>query len=132
MLDRAGCLLCGCGAPIGASSCAGPHAASASIESSSSGSPRPGTPTGGAAGAAAHSRLFHGFVAGIGSASGSATALLPADNATGNFVKVVQLGRVRIESDHDPAFADGAGDARIPVGVSAEVAIQTTRHPRAL
>jgi membrane fusion protein (multidrug efflux system) len=77
-------------------------------------------------------RVFHGYVAGIGSASGSATALLPPDNATGNFVKVVQLVPVRIEFDHNPPFVGGARDARIPVGVSAEVAIQTTKHPHAL
>jgi len=76
-------------------------------------------------------RVFHGTVASIGSASGSATALLPADNATGNFVKVVQLVPVRIEFTDAPATSNGAADVRIPVGVSAEVAIQTIEHEAA-
>lgn len=72
-------------------------------------------------------RVFEGHVASIGSASGSATALLPPDTATGNFVKVVQLVPVRIEFDHDPRSQEGV---HIPVTVSAEVAIDT-RHPPA-
>jgi membrane fusion protein, multidrug efflux system len=72
-------------------------------------------------------RVFRGHVASIGSASGSATALLPPDNATGNFVKVVQLVPVRIEFDHDPRSREGV---QIPVAVSVEVAIDT-RHPAA-
>ena len=74
--------------------------------------------------------VFHGRVASIGSASGSSTALLPPDNATGNFVKVVQLVPVRIEFDEDPVFNDGAQDSQIPVGVSVEVAIHTGTHPK--
>jgi membrane fusion protein (multidrug efflux system) len=74
-------------------------------------------------------RVFQGHVASLGSASGSTTALLPPDNATGNFVKVVQLVPVRIEFDHDPPFRDGVQVPQIPVGVSAEVAIDTRRPP---
>jgi membrane fusion protein, multidrug efflux system len=73
-------------------------------------------------------RVFHGVVASIGSASGSATALLPADNATGNFVKVVQLVPVRIEFTGAAAAGNDGPDPRIPVGVSAEVAIWTAGH----
>src|SRR6516225_6600680 len=42
---------------------------------------------------------FHGRVAGLGMGTGSAFALLPAQNATGNWIKVVQRVPVRIELD---------------------------------
>jgi len=42
---------------------------------------------------------FHGKVAGFGAGTGSAFALLPAQNATGNWVKVVQRVPVRIVLD---------------------------------
>jgi len=74
------------------------------------------------------SKRFHGYVAEIAPASGSATALLPPDNATGNFTKVVQRVPVRIVLDND---------ADVPLlrpGLSAEVLIhtdeiRTTPHP---
>jgi membrane fusion protein, multidrug efflux system len=42
---------------------------------------------------------FHGQVAGVGAGTGAAFALLPAQNATGNWIKVVQRVPVRIELD---------------------------------
>ena len=42
---------------------------------------------------------YHGRVAGLGAGSGSAFALLPAQNASGNWIKVVQRVPVRIELD---------------------------------
>jgi membrane fusion protein, multidrug efflux system len=69
-----------------------------------------------------HGHVFHGHVGGIGKATGSAVALLPPDNATGNFIKVVQLVPVRIFFDFAP------GEAQPAVGLSTEVAIDT-RHP---
>lgn len=66
-------------------------------------------------------RTLRGHVESIGSATGSTTALLPPDNATGNFVKVVQLVPVRIA-------LDPGTDQQLQVGLSAEVAIDT-RHP---
>ncbi len=42
---------------------------------------------------------FHGKVAGVDAGTGSAFALLPAQNATGNWIKVVQRVPVRIEID---------------------------------
>ena len=42
---------------------------------------------------------FHGKVAGLGLGTGAAFALLPAQNATGNWIKVVQRVPVRIELD---------------------------------
>jgi membrane fusion protein (multidrug efflux system) len=42
-------------------------------------------------------RTFKGYVEGLGSASGERFSLLPPENATGNFVKVVQRIPVRID-----------------------------------
>jgi membrane fusion protein (multidrug efflux system) len=42
---------------------------------------------------------FHGKVVGVGGGSGSAFALIPAQNATGNWIKVVQRVPVRIALD---------------------------------
>ena len=69
-----------------------------------------------------HGHVFHGHVGSIGKATGSAVALLPPDNATGNFIKVVQLVPVRIYFDF------GRGETQPAIGLSAEVAIDT-RHP---
>ncbi len=45
----------------------------------------------------AYGREYDGTVTGIGGASGSRLSLLPPENATGNFVKVVQRVPVRID-----------------------------------
>ena len=47
--------------------------------------------------------VLHGHVARLSPASGSIFALLPPDNATGNFTKVVQRIPVRVEFDRRPA-----------------------------
>ena len=54
-------------------------------------------------------RVFHGRVSGFTMGTGSTLALLPPQNATGNFVKVVQRLPVRIDlegydSNKDPLF----------------------------
>jgi membrane fusion protein (multidrug efflux system) len=49
--------------------------------------------------------VIHGTVAGISPASGSQFALLPPDNATGNFTKVVQRLAVKIALDSDNSLA---------------------------
>ena len=43
--------------------------------------------------------VYHGKVAGFGAGTGSAFALLPAQNATGNWIKIVQRVPVRIALD---------------------------------
>jgi membrane fusion protein (multidrug efflux system) len=43
--------------------------------------------------------VFHGRVAGVGGGTGAAFALIPAQNATGNWIKVVQRLPVRIALD---------------------------------
>ncbi len=70
-------------------------------------------------------RVFRGRVQSIGAATGASTALLPPDNATGNFVKVVQLVPVRIavDTDGDPATS-------LRIGLSAEVTIDTRERTR--
>jgi len=42
---------------------------------------------------------YHGSIEGLGAGTGSAFALLPAQNATGNWIKVVQRVPVRIALD---------------------------------
>lgn len=63
----------------------------------------------------AYGREYKGRVTGIGGASGSLLSLLPPENATGNFVKVVQRLPVRI--DIDPNQND---DHRLRPGMSVE------------
>jgi len=60
---------------------------------------------------------FHGRVSRLSPASGSQFALLPADNATGNFTKVVQ--RVPVRIDFDPA----EDFAHLRAGMSAVVSV---------
>jgi len=68
------------------------------------------------------SQILHGHVSEIAPASGSATALLPPDNATGNFTKVIQRVPVKILIDGNPS-----GDILRP-GLSAEVTVHTDRQ----
>jgi membrane fusion protein (multidrug efflux system) len=50
-----------------------------------------------------HRQVFNGRISGFTIGTGSTLALLPPQNATGNFVKVVQRLPVRIElQDYDP------------------------------
>ena len=52
--------------------------------------------------------VYHGTVAGFGAGTGSAFSLLPAQNATGNWIKIVQRVPVRIALD---AARDGRASA---------------------
>ncbi len=63
---------------------------------------------------------FHGHVASLSPATGARFALLPPDNATGNFTKVVQRVPVRIAVDDPP---DPASPLR--PGMSVETTITT-------
>lgn len=64
-------------------------------------------------------QVIHGKVLEIAPASGSQFALLPPDNATGNFTKVVQRIPVKIVLD-DPAFA-----AKLRPGLSVIATVRT-------
>lgn len=63
---------------------------------------------------------FHGKVSRLSPASGSQFALLPADNATGNFTKVVQ--RVPVRIDFNPSEASAHLRAGMLAVVSVSVA----------
>jgi membrane fusion protein, multidrug efflux system len=62
----------------------------------------------------AYGRSFPGHVAGIQSGSGTAFSLLPAENATGNYVKVVQRVPVKITFDRRPKVELGPGMSVVP------------------
>ena len=65
-------------------------------------------------------RTFHGKVESLSPATGARFALLPPDNATGNFTKVVQRVPVRIA-------VDGTADPAHPLrpGMSVDVTVTT-------
>jgi membrane fusion protein (multidrug efflux system) len=58
-------------------------------------------------------------------ASGAVTALLPPDNATGNFTKIVQRIAVKIVIDD----ADGLADRLVP-GMSVEASVDARDRRR--
>ncbi len=69
-------------------------------------------------------RVYRGRISGFSAGTGAATALLPPENATGNFVKVVQRLPVRIDLvDGNPA------EAPLFVGLSAEPFVKITEPP---
>jgi membrane fusion protein, multidrug efflux system len=63
----------------------------------------------------AYSHEYSGKVEGVGGASGSRFSLLPPENATGNYVKVVQ--RIPVRIDLDPGQND---DRRLRPGMSVD------------
>jgi membrane fusion protein (multidrug efflux system) len=64
-------------------------------------------------------RTFAGHVSSIGGATGARFSLLPPENATGNYVKVVQRVPVKILFDKDPELQ------RIRPGMSVVVTVPT-------
>jgi membrane fusion protein (multidrug efflux system) len=64
---------------------------------------------------------YHGRVAGIRAGTGAAFSLLPPENATGNWIKVVQRVPVKIYLDQPPP-----ADHPLRVGLSLEVTIRTS------
>jgi membrane fusion protein (multidrug efflux system) len=60
-------------------------------------------------------RVIHGHVASVQPGSGTAFSLLPAENATGNFVKIVQRVPVKLIIDNPPTdVAVGPGMSVVP------------------
>jgi membrane fusion protein (multidrug efflux system) len=57
---------------------------------------------------------FHGHVDSIQPGSGAAFSLLPPQNATGNYVKVVQRVPVKIVFNTPPAVYVGPGMSVVP------------------
>ena len=68
---------------------------------------------------------YHGTVAGFSAGTGAAFALLPAQNATGNWIKVVQRLPVRIVLDPKDLAAHP-----LQVGLSMRVKVSTRRSQR--
>lgn len=64
---------------------------------------------------------YKGYIVAIGAGSGSALSLLPAQNATGNWIKVVQRVPVKIVLDKDMLEKNGY----LPIGTSMRVDIDT-------
>jgi membrane fusion protein (multidrug efflux system) len=69
----------------------------------------------------AYPGALHGTIDSLGAATGSEFSLIPAQNATGNWVKVVQRLPVRIALPSDPEIA------MLKTGMSATVAVDTGR-----
>lgn len=61
-----------------------------------------------------NNKTYQGYISGIGAGSGSALSLLPAQNATGNWIKVVQRVPVRINFLSESISANGT----LPIGTS--------------
>jgi len=67
--------------------------------------------------------VFHGRIAGLGAGTGAAFALLPAQNATGNWIKIVQRVPVRITLDPKEL-----AEHPLRVGLSMEVNVDTSEQ----
>ncbi|MEO5697734.1 MAG: HlyD family secretion protein, partial [Burkholderiaceae bacterium] len=65
---------------------------------------------------------FHGAIDGLGAGTGAAFALLPAQNATGNWIKVVQRIPVRIRLDPKEL-----AEHPLRVGLSMQVRVDVSR-----
>jgi membrane fusion protein, multidrug efflux system len=68
------------------------------------------------------SHLFKGYIDSVSPASGAQFSLLPPDNATGNFTKIVQ--RIPVKIRLDPNSLKGY-ETRLAPGMSAEVTVET-------
>jgi membrane fusion protein, multidrug efflux system len=68
-------------------------------------------------------RTIHGHVASVQPGSGTAFSLLPAQNATGNWVKIVQRVPVKIVMDDPPR------DVALGPGMSVETSVRVNTNP---
>ena len=73
-------------------------------------------------------RSWSGVVESISPASGSEFSVLPAQNTSGNWVKVVQRIPLRVRLDRESAGADAAADLRAGMSVVLEIDTGHTRH----
>ncbi len=69
-------------------------------------------------------REFQGYLEGVGAASGEKFSLLPPENATGNYVKIVQRVPVRIRF-----LDDQEASRRLRPGMSVEPTVWLERRP---
>jgi membrane fusion protein (multidrug efflux system) len=68
-------------------------------------------------------RAIHGHVASVQPGSGTAFSLLPAQNATGNWVKIVQRVPVKVVIGNPPT------DVALGPGMSVETSVRVNPHP---
>ncbi len=69
-------------------------------------------------------KTYEGVVAGISAGSGSAFSILPAQNATGNWIKIVQRVPVRINIEKESLEKNGV----LPLGTSVTVKVNTEKQ----
>ncbi len=69
-------------------------------------------------------KTYRGVVSGIAAGSGSAFALIPTQNATGNWIKIVQRVPVRIDFDRESLEKNGL----LPIGTSLTVTVNTKEN----
>ncbi|WP_330112205.1 HlyD family secretion protein (plasmid) [Cetobacterium somerae] len=69
-------------------------------------------------------KTYKGVVSGISAGSGSAFALIPTQNATGNWIKIVQRVPVRIDFDQESLEKNGI----LPIGTSLTVTVNTNKN----
>ena len=69
--------------------------------------------------------VYHGKVVGLSAGTGSAFSLLPAQNATGNWIKVVQRVPVRISLDPKELAAH---PLRVGLSATVDIDIAAARH----
>ena len=67
--------------------------------------------------------VYHGTVSGLGAGTGAAFSLLPAQNATGNWIKIVQRVPVRVTLQADEVKAHP-----LRVGLSMEVEVDVSKQ----
>lgn len=72
-----------------------------------------------------HDVVYHGRVTGLGGGTGSAFAVIPAQNATGNWIKVVQRVPVRISLD---ARELSAHPLRVGLSMEAKIDVRRNEH----
>jgi membrane fusion protein (multidrug efflux system) len=72
-------------------------------------------------------RTYRGWVASLSAGTGAAFSLLPPENATGNWVKIVQRLPVRIAID-----PESNADQSLRLGLSAHVVVDTQATPRSI
>jgi membrane fusion protein (multidrug efflux system) len=70
--------------------------------------------------------VFHGRLAGVSAGSGSAFALLPAQNASGNWIKIVQRVPVRVALDPQELKAH---PLRVGLSMTVDVDVHDTSGP---
>ncbi|MGE0680931.1 MAG: efflux RND transporter periplasmic adaptor subunit [Candidatus Binatia bacterium] len=73
------------------------------------------------------SHVYYGKVDSLSAGTGSAFSLLPPENATGNWVKVVQRVPVKVVLNEPPP-----AERPLRIGLSVEATIDTTNHDGAL